>query len=211
MANRYLEAASEGVPLRYVCGVLVAMVAVTSPIESRGLIDAVVAIRVIDLFDLDYWTSLDVRIGTIVFASSLVALGVICERCIAVLLFRLAARVSKYRQRVSDEYLSLASQESKVDSRTSRLQLLDGAIKPVAKRFNASVGSAQLCFAFGFLIFLCGRGSVDIFVALATISIGVMRTINTVAIFFSEYYPMIAMRNLLRGVAPPQDIVGQDP
>lgn len=210
MANRYLEAASEGVPLRYVCGILVTLIAVTSPIGSGGLIDAVVAVKVVDLFSLDYWTALEVRVGTLFLAASFVAMGVMLERCLAVVLFKLAARISSYRERVANEYRSLASQKSQAESRASRLQLLDGAIKPIAKRFNSSIASAQLCFTVGFLILLFGRGVLDVCVALATLSIGVMRTIVTVRVFFSEYYPMIAMRNLLRGVPPPLDITDQE-
>lgn len=72
------------------------------------------------------------------------------------------------------------------------------------------IASAQLCLTAGFLILLLGRGVLDVCVALATLSIGAMRTIVTVRVFFSEYYPMIAMRNLLRGVPPPLDITDQE-
>lgn len=210
IAQKYIEAASASIPLRHICAMVTSLVIITCSDRAGALVKAIFEIPLFDLLDLAYWNSLDLSLSALYLALTLVILGVLAERCLAVSLFRLAARFFDYRNKVLVEYRKLVSSPASTESRESRLKLLEGAAKPTARRFSRSVCISQMSFTSAFTFLLWGGAAIDFLIGAALLTIGVLRTVETVKIFISEYFPIIALRNVLQGLPPPAEIADLD-
>lgn len=212
MISKYLEAASDGVPLRYVIGFLVSIVVLTCPPVpgSDGVVDALLQLSLLDLFSLSHWKAVDPRIGLAVIATVLVAWGAIAERGISTAFFHLANRRSQYREKVAETYRGISVQSGSIEARATRLQLLETTMKPVLRRFTRSVAASQLSFIVAFAVLFCGGAALDVAIFLILLLVGIVRTIATVRLFIAEYFPLLALRSVLHGMPPPAYLSGSD-
>lgn len=212
MINRYLEAASEGVPLRFVIAFLISFVALASPpvSDSHGVVEAILRARIFELLSTPHWQAVDPRVADVALAAAFVVLGVLAERGITTAFLRLANRSSKYRDKVAETYKQLAGEVIPLEARSTRLQLLDGTFKPTAKRFSRSVCASQLAFCAGSTVIFCGGSSLDIVVAVMLIALGLARAIASGRIFIAEYFPLIALRSVLQGMPAPANLARPD-
>lgn len=212
MINRYMEAASEGVPLRFVIAFLISFVALASPPESHshGVVEAILQARMLELLSMPHWQAVDPRIGDGALAAALVVVGVLAERGITTAFLRMANRSSKYREKVAETYKQLGGEVIPLEARSTRLQLLEGTIKPTARRFSRSVCASQLAFSTGCTVLFCGGSSLDVVVAVTLIAFGMFRAIASGRIFIAEYFPLIALRSVLQGMPVPANLARPD-
>lgn len=210
--NRYAEAASEGLPLRYVVGfILSLLVLTTAPMaSSTGMTNAIVELHIFQLANLDYWKLIDPRMGDVLLACGIVASSVFAERLLSRVLFSVADKKGNYRSIISQYYLKLAADQQTSESRSQKLQLLEGAIKPTAKKFSYQVCFSQLAFICGIALALCGDGLLDLALTLVFFAAALLSTFRAVHLFLAEYYPLIALRNTIQGLPPPVGVAGSD-
>lgn len=202
IATKYAECAAERLPLRYVI-VFLSVLLVLSAANRANSIDAlssVMSMKVLDFASDQFWVSLDIAVGDLVLAASVVAIGVLAERISAEGLIFLADRSSRFRELLARKYVQISRDDRDAVERSTRLELLEIAVKPVAKRFLSSLSISQFCFSASVVLMIVQRSSVDVAIACLLSLLAVASTIRSLTIFISTYYPLLALRQALLGL-----------
>lgn len=202
IATKYAECAAERLPLRYVIVFLFVLLLLSAAnrANSVDVLSSVMSMKVLDFASGQFWVSLDIAVGDLVLAASVVAIGILAERLSAEGLIFLANRSSRFREQISRKYLQISRDNRDAVERSASLEVLEIAVKPVAKRFLSSLSISQFCFSASLVLMIAQRSSLDAAIACLLSFLAVASTIRSLIIFISTYYPLLALRQALLGL-----------
>lgn len=202
IAAKYAECATERLPLRYVIVFLFVLLVLLAASRANSLdtLSSLMSLRVLDFASSQFWVALDINVGDIAIAASVVFIGILAERVLAEGLLFLANRSSRFREKISRKYLQISRDDRDAVERSASLDVLEIAVKPVANRFLNSLCISQFCFSTSMVLMIVQRSSVDAAIACLLFFLAAANTMRSLTIFISAYYPLLALRQALLGL-----------